>query len=493
MRSSSSWRRVVLAVIGALLLALVVPAATGASRALAQGNSVTISPTQGPPGTEVTATGSGWAAGDTIQAIWGGDTGTDVGSPVVVNSSGGFTLTFAVPSGTAPGSYQVIFWDETGRTFVPATTPFSVGCPTNPSVTFTPTSGLLGASFTITGTSWVPGGTVTSGLPNGSPGWFTGYQAPTVDAAGHFSFKETVGTGPNGPTPPGDYPFTFSESQCSLKVTADFTVLPEVGVQNAWVSGYFLLDKDTSASDLSTSGGRTWYAPNWHTATQNYTPGEQVRYTGVAGNLTGASATIALTYKVTGPGGTIFSWGPGSVTLGSGWWTVTVVSSIPLNAAAGTYTLKFTASLNGYSASWTSTLQVVGPIRTRVATGTSNSVTDNTQCTWLAAQEWGAFDSGRYPPALGASAYEWAADAQADGWTVSSTPEPNSVVVFPQGVDNVSATDGHVAWFTGLVSTSTSGGVTTWVIDVYQQNPGTPNYAQYTINSTQGVQFILVP
>jgi hypothetical protein len=40
MRRSSLWRRVVLVAIGALLLALVVPAATGASKALAEGNSV---------------------------------------------------------------------------------------------------------------------------------------------------------------------------------------------------------------------------------------------------------------------------------------------------------------------------------------------------------------------------------------------------------------------------------------------------------------------
>jgi Ricin-type beta-trefoil lectin domain-like len=118
--------RVGLAAMGALLLAVVVPAATGASRALAQGSSVTISPTQGPPGTVVTATGSNWTPGDQIQAIWNGPTGTDVGSPVGVNSSGGFALTFAVPSGSAAGSYQIAFYDETERTFVVANEDFTV-------------------------------------------------------------------------------------------------------------------------------------------------------------------------------------------------------------------------------------------------------------------------------------------------------------------------------------------------------------------------------
>jgi hypothetical protein len=126
MRRLLSRRSLTLAGTGALLLALVVPAATGTSRALAQGNSVTISPTQGPPGTTVTAAGSDYSAGDEIQAIWGGTTGPDVGSPVVVNSSGDFTLTFTVPSGTGTGSYQVIFWDETEQDFVAANEEFTV-------------------------------------------------------------------------------------------------------------------------------------------------------------------------------------------------------------------------------------------------------------------------------------------------------------------------------------------------------------------------------
>jgi hypothetical protein len=109
-----------------MLLALAVPAATGSSSALAQASSVTISPTQGPPGTEVTATGSGWTAGDEIEAIWDGPTGTDVGSPVVVGSGGGFTLTFPVPAGAAQGSYQVAFYDQSSRYFVVANEDFTV-------------------------------------------------------------------------------------------------------------------------------------------------------------------------------------------------------------------------------------------------------------------------------------------------------------------------------------------------------------------------------
>src|SRR5512135_3107998 len=74
----------------------------------------------------------------------------------------------------------------------------------SPAVTYSPSSGPVGTSFTITGSGWMPGGTVTATLSSSSPGfWFTGYRTPVVDAHGHFSYEETVGTGPGGPTPTG--------------------------------------------------------------------------------------------------------------------------------------------------------------------------------------------------------------------------------------------------------------------------------------------------
>jgi hypothetical protein len=104
----------------------------------------------------------------------------------------------------------------------------SPSCTYTPTVTYSPSSGPVGTTFTVTGNNWVPGGTVTSTLPYGSPGWFTGYQTPTVDANGGFSYKETVGTGPNGPTPPGAYTFTYVENYggCSRNFPQIFTVTP---------------------------------------------------------------------------------------------------------------------------------------------------------------------------------------------------------------------------------------------------------------------------
>ncbi len=224
--------RRLLILIAVLAVPLSLIAGPAVQAAFAQGGStVVITPASGPPGSTVSASGSNWTPGDQIQAEWG-DNDSNLGSPVVVAGGGTFTDSFAIPSDATSGSHQVLFWDEQGRYFevanfdvTGASSPPPSSCPA-PSVSFTPAAGPVGTTFTITGDNWAPGGTVTSTLPYGSPGWFTGYQTPTADASGSFSYKETVGTGPSGPTPPGTYTFTYVEKYggCSLSFHQTFTV-----------------------------------------------------------------------------------------------------------------------------------------------------------------------------------------------------------------------------------------------------------------------------
>jgi hypothetical protein len=191
----------------------------------------TLSAVQGPPGTIVKASASDWPGCSSMSVSgWGRTLGT-----AAINSAGAFSLSFTVPSDAALGATQLQFSPTcTHSTYIPFVTftvtqgtPPSQTCPTNPTVTFSPGSGPVGTTFTIAGSGWVPRGTVTSTLPYGSPGWFTGYQTPTVDASGGFSYKETVGTGPHGPTPPGTYTITYVEKYggCSLSFHQAFTVL----------------------------------------------------------------------------------------------------------------------------------------------------------------------------------------------------------------------------------------------------------------------------
>lgn len=133
------------------------------------------------------------------------------------------------------------FGDNSGSWSVQASwTSSSPSCAYTPTVTFSPNSGPLGTTFTINGRHWEPGGTVTSTLPYGSPGVFTGYQTPTADSGGAFSFKERVGSGRNGPTPPGRYTFTFVENHggCSLSFRQTFIVTPSVEAYYALGDSY---------------------------------------------------------------------------------------------------------------------------------------------------------------------------------------------------------------------------------------------------------------
>ena len=76
-------------------------------------------------------------------------------------------------------------------------------------------------------------------------------------------------------------------------------------------------------------------------------------------------------------------------------------------------------------------------------------------CTWWAIEEFHAY-TGVYPdfydPANDGNAGYWATDATYDGWTVTGTPQTDSIAVFPPGVDGADA-DGHAAWVTAVSGT----------------------------------------
>ena len=98
--------------------------------------SVALSPTSGPPGTQVTVTGRGWPVGHVIgiafpdRGFWGPGQTT-------VQPDGSFTFSFAWPSPASAGDHQVAAIDETG----PVDTP--------PYPIFTVTSGTAGPMPTV--------------------------------------------------------------------------------------------------------------------------------------------------------------------------------------------------------------------------------------------------------------------------------------------------------------------------------------------------------
>jgi surface antigen len=74
------------------------------------------------------------------------------------------------------------------------------------------------------------------------------------------------------------------------------------------------------------------------------------------------------------------------------------------------------------------------------------------QCTWWAINLFHAY-SGYYPnlvmPGNNGNAQFWAGNAVYNGWTVSATPRPASIAVFPPGANGAGSV-GHVAWVTAV-------------------------------------------
>jgi hypothetical protein len=124
---------------------------------------ITLDPIEGPPGTVVTATGSGWSAGHRVSVQW--EDGTEL-AVTTVDGNGGFTVSFTVPDDATEREYTINFVDappEGGLGyFIPDT--FTVTAPSEPTppeaqptITLDPTEGPPGTVVTVTGSGWTPG------------------------------------------------------------------------------------------------------------------------------------------------------------------------------------------------------------------------------------------------------------------------------------------------------------------------------------------------
>ena len=76
-------------------------------------SSVSLSPNQGSAGTKVTATGSDWSAGHSINVTWEGQSGNL--AQTKVDGNGKFTVSFTVPSTATQGKHTIYFVDGTGN------------------------------------------------------------------------------------------------------------------------------------------------------------------------------------------------------------------------------------------------------------------------------------------------------------------------------------------------------------------------------------------
>jgi hypothetical protein len=205
--------------------------------ALAQ-SAVTLDPTEGAPGTEVTATGSSWSAGHQVSVQW--DDGTEL-TTTTVDDSGGFTVSFTVPDDAADGQHTVYFVDAPpdggSGYFIPST--FTVTAPSetpppeaDSAITLDPTEGPPGTTVTIQGSGWTPGETVilwfavnleADGSYTEHTIWYDIGQA-TVGDDGSFTATFTV---PAEATDSGTQGVSVDTSEASHQAVAFFQVVTD--------------------------------------------------------------------------------------------------------------------------------------------------------------------------------------------------------------------------------------------------------------------------
>lgn len=129
---------------------------TGAGTIEVTGRTVTLSPTNGPPGTVVTVTGAGFpasvpvAAANTIGIATGG---AAVASGVATDSGGGFTANFTIPAAAVAGARTVTVTYVSPVGDLAANTGFATFTVTTPTVTvaLTPNRGPKGTTVAVTG------------------------------------------------------------------------------------------------------------------------------------------------------------------------------------------------------------------------------------------------------------------------------------------------------------------------------------------------------
>jgi len=197
------------------------------------GVSLVVNPPSGPPGTQVTITGSGFQPQESVR--WSIGTATPlVSGTAVANTAGVFTATTTIPPGAAPWSYIVTAVGTHNDTIV---TGFVV---TGPTLVVNPQSGPPGTSVTITGSGFAPREAVR---------WSIGTSSPMVsgtayaNGAGVFTAATTI---PFGAQP---WPYIVGASGVSsgaLMVTG-FEVTGPGGQTFTIVSD----DSDPGATEIS--------------------------------------------------------------------------------------------------------------------------------------------------------------------------------------------------------------------------------------------------
>lgn len=115
-----------------------------------------------------------------------------------------------------------------------------------------------------------------------------------------------------------------------------------------------------------------------------------------------------------------------------------------------------------------------------------NAGPDAGQCTYWAGYEWEQA-TGSWPDITG-NADQWAANGAKAGFTVTSTPQPRSIVMFP--TSDTPGLPGHVAWVTAVARNS-NGSISVTISEM--NHKGLYITDTRTITNSSELRYILAP
>jgi len=173
---------------------------------------ITLSASEGPAGSQVTVSGTGFAGGKTVSLSLGSQAVTTPPSSPQTDNKGSFSASFTVPQ-LLPGSYTLTAEDALGNS---ATATFGI----NPNITISPVSGHVGDTITVEGENFAPGSVSIT---------FDGATKVTVNipASGSFSASFIV-----TPVTCGIYQIEVKSGTTTI-ARASFEVLPRITLSEA--------------------------------------------------------------------------------------------------------------------------------------------------------------------------------------------------------------------------------------------------------------------
>lgn len=117
---------------------------------------VTLNVSSATPGASFTASGTGFAADETVNLYWNTTASTPIGA-VTVSTSGTFSRSIAVPSNASAGTAQVIAVGQTARDSAHASLQVTVPVQAGTSISLQPASGVRSSTVSLTGTGYQNG------------------------------------------------------------------------------------------------------------------------------------------------------------------------------------------------------------------------------------------------------------------------------------------------------------------------------------------------